>query len=122
MILNSNDIKNIVKMFQNEFDIDAKKAKEMLDTGEFILIDVRTNGEYLQGKLRDSILIDISSREFEDKINALDNNKKYIVYCRTGSRSGHAVRVMKQMGFTEVYNLQGGIMLWHMNGLPVDNL
>jgi 3-mercaptopyruvate sulfurtransferase SseA len=44
-----------------------------------------------------------------------------MVYCKSGGRSGEAATMMKEMGFTEVYNMQGGMLAWSNAGMPVDN-
>ena len=55
---------------------------------------------------------------FIDKVNVLDKNKFYYVYCRSGARSAQAVQLMRDLGFSETYNLIGGILKWE--GLTVE--
>ena len=76
-----------------------------------IVIDVRTPGEIQNGYISGTeLFIDYNARDFESKINALDKNKTYVMYCRSGGRSSNAANYMIGQGFTTVYNLQGGIM------------
>jgi rhodanese-related sulfurtransferase len=56
---------------------------------------------------------------FEAKVKELDREKPVYVYCRSGNRSGRAARIMKGLGFKEVYNLEGGILAWQRKGKPV---
>ncbi len=87
---------------------------------EIVLIDVRTPNEYNAGHINGAINIDVNSVDFINKINELDKNKKYIVYCRSGVRSKHACEIMEKMGFKEVYNMDGGILSWEGEKLPID--
>ena len=78
-----------------------------------VIIDVRTEEEYSQGYIPNTILIDIfKGQEFIDEIEALDKTKNYYVYCRSGARSAQACAIMNQLGFKNAFNLQGGIMEW----------
>ena len=83
----------------------------ILEQDSVILIDVRTPGEVNQGFIvgADSF-IDYNSSEFKSKINQLDTNYTYVMYCRSGGRSGKASQYMVENGFNRVYNLAGGIL------------
>jgi len=78
-----------------------------------VVLDVRTSEEYDEGFIANAININIyDSQFFIDEINKL-NKKDFIhVYCRSGSRSFQACKIMKQFGFENVYNLEGGILEW----------
>jgi rhodanese-related sulfurtransferase len=84
-----------------------------------ITLDVRTPGEFNEGHIEGALLVDFESGNFENEIAALDKTKTYAVYCRSGSRSGQAVKVMSDAGFTSVYNLNGGVIDWANSGLPL---
>jgi rhodanese-related sulfurtransferase len=76
-----------------------------------IIIDVRTPGEWQEGAIPNSLFMNIMEQQsFVNKIEALDKSKDYFVYCRSGARSGQASNYMSQLGFANVYNLDGGIM------------
>lgn len=83
------------------------------------LIDVRTEGEYAGGHLAHAKNIDIRSRDFAKQMTVLDKNQPVYVYCLSGGRSASAARQLAGMGFTEVYDMQGGIMAWKRSGLPL---
>ena len=78
-----------------------------------VVLDVRTPEEYDEGFIANAINLNIyDSQFFIDEINKL-NKKDFIhVYCRSGSRSFQACEIMKQFGFENVYNLEGGIIEW----------
>lgn len=84
-----------------------------------ITLDVRTPGEYMGGFIQGAQNIDFQSGNFENEIASLDKNATYAVYCRSGNRSGQAVKVMHDAGFHNVYNLNGGVIDWANAGLPL---
>ena len=75
-----------------------------------VLLDVRTPEEFSIGHIQSAINIDFQNQSFLSDIKNLDNTKTYFVYCRSGNRSGKAVSLMKEHGFTNIYELQGGII------------
>lgn len=77
-----------------------------------VVLDVRTPMEYDEGHLADAQLLNIASPGFVNKINELDKNKPYYLYCRSGARSASACQYMVRQGFTELYNLAGGVISW----------
>ena len=86
-----------------------------------ITLDVRTPGEFAEGYIEGARLIDFQSGNFENEIAALDKNATYAVYCRSGNRSGQAVKVMQDAGFSNVFNMNGGVIDWANAGLPLVN-
>lgn len=76
-----------------------------------VLIDVRTSAEFASGSIPNAKNIDIMSPDFRKKINALDKDKDYFLFCRSGSRSAQACSVMAGLGFN-VVNLKGGVETW----------
>ena len=95
-------------------------SSKVVEAG-IITLDVRTPGEFNEGHIEGAQLIDFQSGNFENEIATLDKSKTYAVYCRSGSRSGQAVKVMSDAGFTSVYNLNGGVIDWAGAGLPLVN-
>ena len=86
---------------------------------DFVIIDVRTTEEIAGGYIEDAIFIDYYSDTFMDELNSLDKDKVYLIYCRSGGRSGPTLATMEELGFMEVYELLGGILAWQGAGLPV---
>lgn len=84
-----------------------------------ITLDVRTPGEFMSGFIQGAKNIDFQSGNFENEIASLDKNETYAVYCRSGNRSGQAVKVMHDAGFHNVYNLNGGVIDWTNAGMPL---
>lgn len=70
-----------------------------------ILLDVRTPGEFQEGHLEGAQLLDFSSGELATALPGLDPDAEYLVYCRSGNRSGQAIALMEQAGFTNLTDL-----------------
>lgn len=78
-----------------------------------VILDVRTDDEWNDGFIPGAILNDIyKGQGFIYRLEELDKTKNYYVYCKSGGRSGQACNIMKQMGFENAYNLEGGFMNW----------
>lgn len=86
--------------------------KKMASSTTKIILDVRTADEYHSGHLPDAILIDYYKNDFKQQLSKLDKNKPVFVYCASGGRSGSTAEVLSDMGFKQVYDLQGGINAW----------
>jgi rhodanese-related sulfurtransferase len=82
-------------------------------------IDVRTPLEYIGGHIDKAINIDYNAPDFKEKINELDKNTRYIVYCQSGARSAAASKVIAELGFKYINNMTGGFSAWVAAGLPV---
>ncbi|MCS7027706.1 MAG: thioredoxin domain-containing protein [Bacteroidia bacterium] len=103
------------------YNLDAVSfnAKLSEKKNEAIILDVRTPEEFSTGHIEKAQNINYHAPDFQQKINALDKNKPYFVYCLAGGRSSAAAKYMRQNGFKEVYNLSGGISEWQQQGLPI---
>lgn len=78
-----------------------------------VIVDVRTLEEIKRGVIEKAIHLDVMETEdFIDQITNWDKDKKYFLYCQSGSRSAAACNLMKELGFKYTYNLQGGILNW----------
>jgi rhodanese-related sulfurtransferase len=85
----------------------------------YTVIDVRTHEEFSEGHIQDAVLINFHDPNFKTKISELDINGKYLLFCRSGNRSGKAVLLMNQMGFKNALNIAGGIIAWQKAGKPL---
>jgi rhodanese-related sulfurtransferase len=102
-------------------DLSVSEFSNKVTESGVITLDVRTPDEFNEGHIEGAQLIDFQSGNFENEIASLDKNKTYAVYCRSGNRSGQAVKVMSNAGFTDLYNLNGGVIDWANAGLPLVN-
>ena len=71
------------------------------------------------GHVDGASLIDFYDADFADRIGELDPDASYVVYCRSGNRSGQTVELMRQLGFTDVQDVDGGVLAWAEAGLPL---
>ena len=100
-------------------DLGVKEFSAKVAEVGVITLDVRTPGEYMGGFIQGARNIDFQSGNFENEIATLDKNATYAVYCRSGNRSGQVVKVMQDAGFTNVFNMNGGVIDWANAGLPL---
>ncbi|MBN8678003.1 MAG: rhodanese-like domain-containing protein [Chitinophagales bacterium] len=90
-------------------NLSGRAFKEQLQAAEnAVLLDVRTAGEYAGGTIPGAKNIDFLSPAFLQKVEKLDKNATYFLFCRSGNRSGQACKLMHKMGF-DVKNLSGGV-------------
>ena len=92
--------------------VDTAQFKQFIDEDDPVVIDVRTAGEYAQGHLPGALNIDVNDPGFKDEITKLDQNGKYAIYCRSGSRSQAAQAILRDAGFENTLGLKGGIGAW----------
>ena len=88
------------------------------NNADFVIIDVRTAEEFADGYIENATNIDFYSETFQDMLNNLDKNKTYLIYCRSGARSGSTLDIMGELNFDEVYNILGGMLQWQSEELP----
>ncbi|MFW2381066.1 MAG: rhodanese-like domain-containing protein [Acidimicrobiales bacterium] len=86
---------------------------------DLVVLDVRTPEEFSEVHLEGATLVDFYDEDFADQLAALDPDVPYLVYCRSGNRSGQATALMQDLGFADVANVDGGITAWVDAGLPV---
>ncbi|MCP4309008.1 MAG: rhodanese-like domain-containing protein [bacterium] len=87
---------------------------------DMLVLDIRTPEEFAGGHLTGAINVDYYADDFEAQLRHLDLEVPYVMYCNSGNRSSNALPVMDSIGFTEVYELDGGIQAWYSAGLPVE--
>lgn len=95
----------------NEFDVTARELKAAIDEGrKLVLLDVREPYEYALCHLESSTLIPVD--QLAHRLKELNLNDEIVAYCHIGIRSTGAVSLLRENGFTNVRNLQGGIDAW----------
>jgi rhodanese-related sulfurtransferase len=98
-------------------NVTAAELQNMLQQGGVRLLDVRTDAEIAQGKIPQGEVLPLHLIPL--KLTELDKNATTVFYCRSGGRSAQAAAFVAANGFTDVYNLQGGIIAWAGAGLPI---
>jgi rhodanese-related sulfurtransferase len=84
-----------------------------------IILDVRTPEEFNAGHIANAININVADSNFSSEVSKLDKNATVAVYCRSANRSAVATNEMAELGFTDMYDMQGGIIDWEAAGGPV---
>ena len=97
---------NIKKLSANEFE------NTMALDSNLQLIDVRTPEEFNQGFIKNAKNVNWNGGDFETEVTKLDKSKAVFVYCLAGGRSGEAANKLKDLGFTTIYDLKGGMNAW----------
>jgi rhodanese-related sulfurtransferase len=90
--------------------IDADQFRAGIAAGNVQILDIRTPDELREGKIDGAININFYDADFREQVAKLDRNIPVYVYCRSGGRSQKAMEVLKELGFSVVYELLGGYM------------
>jgi rhodanese-related sulfurtransferase len=105
-------------------DIFPTEAWELISKNregdDLVIIDVSTPQEYKDLHLEGAINMNLISRFFKTRLDAMDKSSTYVVYCKVGGRSKIAQKLMHQLGFRTVYNVVGGTLLWEEEGFKFD--
>jgi thioredoxin 1 len=99
--------------------ITSREFNDLTANTNAILIDVRTNSEYKNAHITDAGNLNYYALDFRKRLNLLPRNQPIYLYCNTGYRSEKAAEILIENGYTDVYNLQHGIMEWELFNLPV---
>ena len=99
--------------------VDPVEFSEVISQPDVIILDVRTPDEFNAGHIANAININLEGSDFSSEVSKLDKNATVAVYCRSGNRSGVATEQMAELGFTDMYHMQGGIVDWEAAGGPV---
>jgi thioredoxin 1 len=105
----------------SEYKLSAKDFADQINKNPTAaILDVRTPEEFSKGHLPSALNIDWNGNGFEEQIKSLEKTKPVYVYCLSGKRSSDAARKMRSEGFSNVYELAGGILKWRSENLPED--
>jgi rhodanese-related sulfurtransferase len=99
--------------------VDPVEFSEVVAQPGVIVLDVRTPEEFSAGHIANAININLEGADFAKEVSKLDMSATIAVYCRSGNRSGVATEQMSELGFTDMYDMQGGILDWEAAGGPV---
>ena len=91
-------------------EMNVVELSEKIDSGEFVLIDVREDHELKIASLEQAKHIPLG--DLPDRLGELDKDESYVIMCRSGKRSMSAAELMVDSGFSKVKNLVGGILDW----------
>ena len=102
----------------------AAFAEKIAATPNAQILDVRTPEEYVSGHIDNATNVNWNGTDFVAKAAALDKTKPVFVYCKSGGRSKQAAAKLEELGFSTIYELQGGMLKWDAAGLskPSDKI
>lgn len=100
-------------------EVDATAALQLINHKNAVVLDVREDDEYKAGHVLNSMLIPLG--KLKERVGELEQYKEQpvVVVCRSGNRSGTACAMLGKQGFTQAYNLAGGVMAWQKANLPL---
>jgi rhodanese-related sulfurtransferase len=100
-------------------EVDCTAALQLINHKNALVLDVRENDEYKAGHVLHSMLIPLG--KLKQRLGELEKyrDQPIVVICRSGNRSGLACAVLGKQGFTQAYNLAGGVMAWQKANLPL---
>lgn len=102
--------------------IGVKEASELIkrNTGDLLVIDVRTPAEYREGHIPEARNMDFFGGKFDMEVANLPKDKTVLLYCRSGKRSAGAAEVLKKAGVKKILHMEPGMEAWEKAGLPVE--
>lgn len=96
------------------------QAAELLEDPAVVILDIRTPPEVAQARIPGEVVnLDFHDPAFPQQLAELDRSTTYLMYCRSGQRSGNARTLMEQLGFEDVVDVRGGLIAWVDAGLEV---
>ena len=93
-----------------------KLIEESPDIG---ILDIRPSDEFKREHVPGAENLDYDGHEFQRKVEKLDKNKIYLIYCKSGVRGGYFMDKMRDSGFKGAYNILGGFIAWKISKLPL---
>jgi rhodanese-related sulfurtransferase len=97
----------------------CEMVKKLRDDPNFVILDVRTPKEFSDGHIEGALNLDFYDEDFQEQIENGDKEKKYLICCGSGVRGVKTARNMENVGYSEVYNILGGISVWKKSRLPL---
>ncbi len=100
-------------------EIDATHARERIESGEPVVVDVREQDEWDEGHIPGAVHVPRGHLESRIERLAPDAARPVVVYCSQGNRSVFAAKTLEELGYEDVVSLAGGFTDWKRNGFPV---
>ena len=99
-------------------DINTQTVEQLRNRDDVVLIDVREDWEYAEGHIPGATLIPLG--QVPDRLSEIPKDKTVVAVCRSGNRSGQATNFLRQQGFENVHNMQGGMNAWSQTGFDIE--
>lgn len=99
-------------------DLDTATVEQIRNRDDVVLIDVREDFEYADGHIPGATLIPLG--QIPDRLDEIPTDKTVVAVCRSGNRSGQATSFLREQGFDNVHNMQGGMNAWGQAGYEIE--
>ncbi|MBW1889079.1 MAG: rhodanese-like domain-containing protein [Deltaproteobacteria bacterium] len=97
-------------------NISAEMSADLIEkyrsNPDFVILDIRTPAEFEAGHISGAHMLDFYSKSFANDFSRLDPGKIYLIYCRSGNRSGQLMKAIRELGFEMIYNMELGLVDW----------
>ncbi|MFL6028963.1 MAG: molybdopterin-synthase adenylyltransferase MoeB [Gaiellaceae bacterium] len=100
-------------------EVDAARARELIDSGEQVVVDVREQHEWDEGHIPGAIHVPRGNLESRIERAVPEHDRQVLLYCSQGNRSVFAAKTLEELGYEDVTSLAGGFTDWKRNGYPV---
>jgi sulfur-carrier protein adenylyltransferase/sulfurtransferase len=101
-------------------EVDTAQARELIDSGEPVVLDVREQDEWDEGHIPGALHIPRGNLESRVERTVPEQSRRIVVYCSAGNRSAFAAKTLEELGYDDVVSLAGGFTDWKRNGFPVE--
>jgi sulfur-carrier protein adenylyltransferase/sulfurtransferase len=101
-------------------EVDAGRARELIDSEAPLVLDVREQDEWDEGHLPGAVHIPRGNLESRIERAEPDRSRSIVVYCAAGNRSAFAAKTLEELGYADVVSLSGGFTDWKRNGFPIE--
>ncbi|TMK75540.1 MAG: molybdopterin-synthase adenylyltransferase MoeB [Actinobacteria bacterium] len=113
--------RELLAQVKTEIDeVDAVRARELIESGDPVIVDVREQDEWDEGHVPGAVHIPRGHLESRIEAAAPDRSRQVLVYCSAGNRSAFAAKTLQELGYDEPVSLAGGFTDWKRNGFPID--
>lgn len=110
----------LMRPFRAGREVSVQQAVQLINRKDALVVDVRDTGEFEAGHVAGAR--HVPEKQLTERLRELEKfrERPIIVTCRSGTRSGVAVQVLRRHGFKEAVNLGGGISAWDQAGMPLE--
>jgi molybdopterin/thiamine biosynthesis adenylyltransferase/rhodanese-related sulfurtransferase len=113
--------RELLQQVKGEIDeIDASRARDLIEAEEPVVVDVREQSEWDEGHLPGAVHVPRGYLESRIEAAAPDKSRPVLVYCAAGNRSAFAAKTLEELGYENAISLAGGFTDWKRNGLPYE--
>jgi len=99
-------------------NIDTQTVEQIRNRDDVVVIDVREDWEYAEGHIPGATLVPLG--EIPNRLDEIPKDKTVVAVCRSGNRSGQATDFLRNQGFDNVHNMQGGMNAWDQAGFETE--